>query len=110
MALVEGEDLAGPMAARNHNDGCVCKADAEVGVLLDQAACLLYVAGEERRKSIGLGSYSLKQPKLGIDIRQLRNQAIELREDKGRKEERAFPVTQDTCALRMAPLVRKQGR
>ena len=107
MALVEGDDLAGPMAAGNHSDGRVCKADVEVGGLLDQAACRLYVAGEERRKSIGLGSYFLNQPKLGIDIRQLRNQVIELRKDKGGKEERAFPITQDTCALRMAPLVRK---
>ena len=110
MALVEGEDLAGPMAAGDRNDGRVCKADAEVWVLLDQAACLLYVASEERRESVGLGSHLSKQLKLGIDVRQLGNHAIELREDKGREKEQAFPVGQDTCGPRVAPLVRKEGR
>lgn len=55
MAFVEGGELTDPVAAGDHDDGRVREADAEVEVLLDQSACLPYVAGTEGRESVCSG-------------------------------------------------------
>ena len=51
----------------------------------------------------------MQQPKLGLDIRQPGHQMVEFREDEGRKEKRAVRPGQDARALRVTPLVRKEG-
>lgn len=50
-------------------DRRVREADAEVGILLDQAGGLLYVAGEEGRDSVDTGGQLVQQSKLGLDVR-----------------------------------------